>query len=211
MKAQEDFKEALKGKQIPILVLEPKWHRLFTIHGKNAEITALEKELNELLALQGKVNSEIKDLKKVKATLMQNIMNNMEQSSEDAADALSVRKQEENKRLIEEANEKLAVLEDEALDIPIRIKEKNMNLMLVTMEYCYEKLRMNDISIKEISDWIKLIRVELKKNIIRKQNCEINNKEMYAYMHDIFGAQVIDIFDVAYEEDASEDEENEQK
>lgn len=211
MKAQEDFKEALKGKQIPILVLEPKWHRLFTIHGKNAEITALEKELNELLALQGKVNSEIKDLKKVKATLMQNIMNNMEQSSEDAADALSVRKQEENKRLIEEANEKLAVLEDEALDIPIRIKEKNMNLMLVTMEFCYEKLRMNDISIKEISDWIKLIRVELKKNIIRKQNCEINNKEMYAYMHDIFGAQVIDIFDVAYEEDASEDEENEQK
>lgn len=211
MKAQEDFKEALKGKQIPILVLEPKWHRLFTIHGKNADITALEKELNELLALQGKVNSEIKDLKKVKATLMQNIMNNMEQSSEDAADALSVRKQEENKRLIEEANEKLAVLEDEALDIPIRIKEKNMNLMLVTMEYCYEKLRMNDISIKEISDWIKLIRVELKKNIIRKQNCEINNKEMYAYMHDIFGAQVIDIFDVAYEEDASEDEENEQK
>ena len=211
MKAQEDFKEALKGKQILILVLEPKWHRLFTIHGKNAEITALEKELNELLALQGKVNSEIKDLIKVKATLMQNIMNNMEQSSEDAADALSVRKQEENKRLIEEANEKLAVLEDEALDIPIRIKEKNMNLMLVTMEYCYEKLRMNDISIKEISDWIKLIRVELKKNIIRKQNCEINNKEMYAYMHDIFGAQVIDIFDVAYEEDASEDEENEQK
>lgn len=35
MKEEENFREALQGKSIPILVLDPKWHRLFTIHGKN--------------------------------------------------------------------------------------------------------------------------------------------------------------------------------
>ena len=35
--------------------------------------------------------------------------------------------------------------------------------------------------------------MELKKNIIRKQNREINNKEIYAYMHDIFGKDIINL------------------
>jgi hypothetical protein len=42
--------------------------------------------------------------------------------------------------------------------------------------------------------------VELKRNIIRKQNREINNKEIYSYMHDIFGKDVITLFDVHYED-----------
>lgn len=204
---ETEFKEALKGKKIPVLVLEQKWHRLFAVHGKNEEVRTYERELNELLARQGGVNTEIKELKKLKATLMQNIVRNMENSSDSDADVLSVKKQEENSRLIAEVNEKLALLEDEALDIPNLIKEKNSELMLATMDYCYETLRINQSSITEISEWIDQIRVELKKNIIQKQNCEINNKEMYAYMHDIFGAQVIDIFDIAYEEEEETAEE----
>lgn len=204
---ETEFKEALKGKKIPVLVLEQKWHRLFAVHGKNEEVRTYERELNELLARQGGVNTEIKELKKLKAALMQNIVRNMGNSSDSDADVLSVKKQEENSRLIAEVNEKLALLEDEALDIPNLIKEKNSELMLATMDYCYETLRINQSSITEISEWIDQIRVELKKNIIQKQNCEINNKEMYAYMHDIFGAQVIDIFDIAYEEEEETAEE----
>ena len=44
------------------------------------------------------------------------------------------------------------------------------------------------------------MRIDLKKNIIRKQNRDINNREIYAYMHDIFGPDVLDLFDVQYEE-----------
>ena len=46
---------------------------------------------------------------------------------------------------------------------------------------------------KEIDDWIANIRVELKKNVIRKQNRDINNREIYSYLHDIFGAEVLDL------------------
>ena len=44
------------------------------------------------------------------------------------------------------------------------------------------------------------VRIDLKKNIIRKQNRTINNKEIYSYLHDIFGAEVLDLFDIQYDD-----------
>ena len=38
----------------------------------------------------------------------------------------------------------------------------------------------------------------VKKNVVRKQEMEIANQEIYSYMHDIFGAEVIDLFDMKY-------------
>ena len=60
VKTEEEFKKALSNKNIPILVLDQKWHRLFAIHGKTDEIKEAEAEVSELLALQGKINNEIK-------------------------------------------------------------------------------------------------------------------------------------------------------
>ena len=62
MKDDEEFKKALADKQVPILVLDEKWHRLFAVHGKPDEIHETENELNALLARQGKLNEELKQL-----------------------------------------------------------------------------------------------------------------------------------------------------
>jgi hypothetical protein len=195
------FKAALKSVKVPVLVLDQKWHRLFAISGKPESVKVKEVELNELLQLQGKLNQEIKDLKAVKNKLMQGIVTNMDGASGDDAAADHTKKLDDNKRLIEETNERLAADEDQLLDIPRQIKEVNEELMMLTMTFCYEKLRINANEISEISDWITNVRVELKKNIIKKQNREINNKEIYSYMHDIFGRDVINLFDVKYEEE----------
>lgn len=106
---------------------------------------------------------------------------------------------QKNKRLIEETNAKMESVEDE-LEIPITINDKNKELMLYTMSYCYSYLKKNKEQVDEIDEWIKKIRVELKKNIIRKQNRKINNREMYSYMHDVFGKDVINLFDVRVED-----------
>ena len=42
---EEQFKNALVGKKISVLILDPKWHRLFSKTGTTDEIKALEKEL----------------------------------------------------------------------------------------------------------------------------------------------------------------------
>lgn len=186
---EESFKEAIRHAKIPILVLDQKWHRLFAISGKPEEVKTLEVELNELLQLQGKLNNEQRELKKLKNRLMNNIVSNMENTGDESM--------ENDKRLIDETNAKIKANEDELLDLPNRIKETDGVLMMATMRFCYAKLRTNASEAAEIADWIKNVRVELKKNIIKKQNREINNKEIYSYMHDIFGKDVLNLFDVA--------------
>lgn len=208
MKDLEYFRGSLSDKKVPILVLDQKWHRLFAIHGKTKEIKAAEEELNQLLARQGQANQDIKELKKAKSSLMDSIVANMEGKNEENNNSLMQKKMEENKRLINEVNEKIEACEDELLELPRLIKETNEVLMLASMEFCYEKMRSNAQEVEEIDAWIKQVRIDLKKNIIRKQNREINNKEMYAYMHDIFGKQIIDIFDLKEEEETEGEESN---
>ena len=194
---EKGFQEALKKSQVPILVLDQKWHRLFAISGKPEEVKILEVEENELFALQGKLSTELKELKKIKNQLIQNIVANMDESS-------SSPQMEEDKRLIDETNAKIIENEDRLMEIPKQIKEKNDELMMATMKFSYDKLRTNMHEINDIAEWIKKIRVELKKNIIKKQNREINNKESYFYMHDVFGKDIINLFDVKFDDNYNE-------
>ncbi len=195
---EEQFKNALTGKKIPVLILDPKWHKLFSKTGTTEEIKELEKKLQEVLKRQGKLNNENKDLKKIKNNLMDEIVVNMD-GVENSSDEAKGRKLEDNKRLINEVNEKLDRNEDELMELPREIDSINRELMIHTMELCYEKLRDNTKEIEEIAAWIREVRVSLKKNILKKQNKEVNNAELYAYMHDIFGHDVMELFDMKYE------------
>lgn len=198
MKTEEEFRAALSNKNIPLLVLDQKWHRLFAIHGKTAEIKEKEAKINELLAQQGKANTELKKLKKIKNQLMDEIVQNMDDEESNSAER--EKKRLENKKLIDEVNEKIDEEEDLLLELPKEIKEVNESLMILSMDYFYSKLRVNQTEAKEIEDWIAQVRIDLKKNIIRKQNRTINNKEIYSYLHDIFGAEVLDLFDIQYDD-----------
>lgn len=196
MKNEQYFKESITGKRIPILVLDQKWHRLFAIHGKPDSVKELEANLGALLAKQGKLNTDLKDLKRLKNNLMNQIMENMEGADSDIDQATREKTMEDNKRLIDEVNERLEKCEDELFELPNEIASVNESIMLQTMDYCYDILRLNKEEAVEIDEWITQVRIDLKKNIIRKQNREVNNKEMYSYMHDIFGAEILNIFDI---------------
>ncbi len=193
----EVFIPALVNKKIPILTLDNKWHQLFTQTSPNKGIKRLEEELNELLKKQGKVNTESKEIRKLKKRLMQEIMESAENAAE-GNDEKAVKKLEENKRLINDCNEKLEEYEEEQLELPQKIESVNRELMLLTMETCYDTLKNNEKEIEDTAKWVAQIRVELKKRLIRKQEKEIMNQELYSYMHDIFGAEVIELFDMKY-------------
>ncbi len=196
MGEHRDFKEVVQGRKIPICVLDQKWHKLFALKGKPDEVVEKEKELNVLLQKQGKLNTENKDLKKVKSRLMENIVQNMEGTNEDKSDHVSSKMLDEDRRLIDEVNQQIEDNEDQLLELPREISRVNQELMVLTMDYCYEKLRINISEAKQINEWITQVRIDLKKNIIKKQNREINSRQIYAYMHDIFGAELMDVFDL---------------
>lgn len=196
MAENKDFSVFLQNKKIPICVLDQKWHRLFAVKGKPEDVAASEQELNELLKKQGNLNNELRELKKLKAKLMGNIVENMEGTHQENAGRMSSKKLDEDKRLIDDINAKMEANEDALLDLPREIARVNKELMLLTVEFCYGNLRTNVAEIREITDWITQVRIDLKKNIIKKQNREINSRQMYAYMHDVFGAEMMDVFDL---------------
>ncbi len=198
--SEDKFVKALQGKHIAPLTLDNKWHRLFkkTDAEESEEMKALEAELNELIKRQGKIHTELKEMQKLKSDLMDEIVTNMN-GVEDGADKKAQKKVEESRRLINEINERTEKYQDEILDLPKLIDEINTKLMLLTMQECYTILKDNTEDIESIGKWIKDMRVELKRNILKKQKLEIKNVELYSYMHDIFGSEVVDIFDIKYD------------
>ena len=59
-------------------------------------------------------------------------------------------------------------------------------------------MQENTENIENIAKWVAEIRVELKKRLIKKQELEQKNHEIYSYMHDVFGAEVVNLFDMKY-------------
>ncbi len=190
-KSIDVYENALLGRNIPILPLDNKWHRLMVGLEKTKDMKKDEEEIKELLKLQGRLNSEIKKAKAFKQKLMNDIVGGMDEDNGGEG-------QEDKKRQIEECNDLIDKKMEELHELPNQIGEINYRLMVATMEQCYDIIQENTSGIDEISEWISNIRIELKKNVVRKQEMELKNQEIYTYMHDIFGASVIDLFDMKY-------------
>lgn len=196
-RTDEVFKPALNGRKIPVLTLDNKWHQLFTKAEPDRELKRLENELNTLLKKQGKANTEIKELKKLKNRLMGEIVHLADEAT-GGKDKNAEKKLEENTKLINECNEKTQEYEDQLMELPREIDRVNKELMIKTMEICYDTLKRNKEEIDETSKWISFVRMELKKRLIRKQEQEQMNQDIYTYMHNVFGPDVIDMFDLEY-------------
>ena len=198
-KWDEDFEHALIGRKIPILPLDNKGYKLFTQSEYTSEIRHMESELNDLIKRQAKVSDENREIKKLKKKLMDEIVVLADELVRDPSSKRLEKKQDECKRLLTECNEKLDANEEKMVELPRKINKLNKQLMIATMEVCYRRLQLDTEELNEIDEWIGNIRRELKKKIIRKQEKEAKINRFYSYMHDIFGPDVIEIFDMQYD------------
>jgi hypothetical protein len=189
-----DFNKVVKNKKLPILTLDVRWHELFTEDQKTANIKDLEQKVNNLLKKQGKLVNDIKDMKKLKNSLIKDIMVNMDIGT-DLVGKAKEKKLDKNKQYINEINEKINSAMDELADIPYQIKEVNELLMAESIDICYDRLESNKVELGKVSEWIAGIREELKNKILLKQDMEAKNALIYTYMHDILGAEMMELFD----------------
>ena len=197
-RTDEIFEPALSGKKIPILTLDNKWHKLFTQKEYSTEIKRMESEMNKLLKRQAKANEESREIKKLRKAKMDEIVILADEMGKAPSKKLE-KKMEECRETVTACNEKIEACEEEMMELPRQINHLNHKLMLATMEVCYRKLQKNTEELEEIDEWINGIRRELKKKVVRKQEKEAMNHLLYSYMHDIFGADVIEIFDMKYD------------
>lgn len=189
-----EFTKIVKNKKLPILTLDGRWHELFTEDQKTVAIKDLEQKVNNLLKKQGKLVHDIKDMKILKSSLLNEIRVNMDIST-DAAGKLKDKKLDKNKQFINELNERITTAMDDLAEIPYEIKIVNEELMAESINIFYDRLEDNKVELKEVTDWIAGIREELKKKILIKQDLDAKNAMMYTYMHDILGAELMELFD----------------
>ena len=136
----KDYLSTLENINVPMLVLDQRWHRLFALNGKPKEVLILEKKEKDLIERQAELSREVSELKIVKNNLRKNVMENMIGADEEHDDPEIIKKREQDKRLLDETNERLTADEDELLEIPNLIKETNKELMVKSMEFCYDKI-----------------------------------------------------------------------
>lgn len=185
--------DMLKKKNIPIINVDERWLRLFPDNEKTPAIKRLEKELKELLKRQGKVNTELKDIRIVREQLTQSVLNSAEDIS--IPEAKRLKKQAASQRLIIESREKLEQLEKEQRELPGLIQDANNALIFESVRVCYDKIDKNKSDIDRLTQWIDETRIKLKERILIKQDKETKNQEIYTYLHAMLGAKVMEAFD----------------
>lgn len=185
--------ELLKKKNIPIACLDERWLRLFPDSEKTPLIKKLENELKELLKRQGKVNTDLKDIRVVRDKLTQSVLETAEDTS--LPENKRLKKQAASQRLIVEARQKQDNLELELDELPDKIKEANSALIFESVRVCYQRINQNKQDIDMLEQWIEQMREKLKERVVLKQDKEITNEEIYTYLHGMLGAGVMEAFD----------------
>lgn len=190
----EVLESGLSKRKIPILILDERYNLVMPDKDKTPQIRKLEAKVGNLLKKQGKVTNDIKEVKKIKARLLQDVVENMDSEGKEPA---RQKKMGKTQKLIQEAKTKLAELEDSELELPRALEEANRELLLEFIQVCYARMNANREDIGLLDRWINEVRVELKKKLVIKQEKETKNSNIYAYMHDLLGPGLIQMFDEA--------------
>lgn len=177
----------LKGKKIPVLVLDSRWHQLFPPEQKTQAIRQLEEQLNGLLKEQGKLVNEVKECKRAKKLLMDEIVMNMGKMSD--------KKSRETQRLIYETTERIEKDSHRLMDLPYEIKKANQQLLVAGMKICYEKMSGRRDEIEDLSEEINVMRELLKSKVAYKVKLEEEQEYLYSFLHTLLGPEIIEIFD----------------
>ena len=188
-----DVKKNVAYKNLPIAILDERYLRLFKDNEKTPLLKQLEKKLSDLLKRQGQITNDIKGIKKIKSNLMKSIIENVE--NENMSESKRQKLLNTNQKLVIEAKEKIDRLEQEELEIPGKIRDANIELLIEAVNICYNRIHQNYKDIQLLGNWINETRMELKKRILIKQDKETKNTEIYNYMHDLLGPEMMEVFD----------------
>ena len=168
------LQQLVHGKKLPILVLDERWHKLFPGGVKPEEVKTLEKKCNELLKEQGKLVNEIKDLRRGKKKLIDAIVSGMNEGEND-------RKKEKQKKLLIETKQKIEEESDRLMEVPYEIRKTNEELLVVSITYCYDKLKEREEYLQELTQDIEVQRAEIKQKEAELNALKTQIKPHYLY------------------------------
>lgn len=186
-----NIRNLVENKKLPIIILDQHWYALFRENEKTKQISDLETKLKQLIQEQGELNNKVKEFSLLKKDLMNKIIANMNENY----DNNSAKLMEINQKYILEINEKLEKYEKRLEELPLIIKKMNEDLLVLSVEFFYKRMKKVNKELQQMQQWIDETREKLKLKIIEKQEKEEQNKNVYNYMHDLLGHEFLNLFD----------------
>lgn len=175
-----------------IVVLDQSWHKLFEGR-KSFRIKQLERKLNKLIQEQGKVNTEYDGYKKLKKKMMDEIVAGMGNENDKTATT-----NQKNSRYIEDINEKIDFYEEKKSVLPGQIEAVNKELLTESMIHCYKRLMSSKEESAKLNQSIASSKETLKEMVGKREDMEQEINQLYHFMHDIAGLEVIEAMDKHY-------------
>ncbi|WP_243467118.1 hypothetical protein [Acetivibrio straminisolvens] len=188
---------ALRKYNIPILILDERWHTIFKNTEKAKEIIEKEEKLKELLKEESRLVFEKKEILSRKKSYLDKIIK-LTPEVFDKNDQQSKEEMEKCEKEINQINVRIESIEAEIHNMPERIREANMELLKCTINSVYFKMRENQLRVKELEELIEKTRKQLASYIDEKEGLTEYDNEIYTYFHDLLGGEELQKLDNEY-------------
>jgi hypothetical protein len=185
-----NFRKIFSGRKIPLVTLDERWLMLFPKEKMTKKMDELCLSINDLLKKQGRTVEEIKGYKRYKDQLMQEIVDNME-VDHSALGKLKARKLDKNQKLIMDINEQLQHTEEELSELPYEIRKVNEELLAETTRECFQTLLQTGNQLNYLKQKINEYEDRLLEMREEAKETEKINREIYLYMHDMLGTDIM--------------------
>lgn len=194
----EYINNILNTKKLPIVLLDPLWHTAKE-HIKSVVIDQAEKELQELLKEQARLNTDYKEYTVVKQNFLKEILvlsGKVQEGNDDEA----LKELSKLHQSTLSANQKLEEIERRLEHIDEEISDKNKEIIseMIAVGYGYIELYKERSQILEAE--IATLRAQMLQKTAQKKESEAFLKDIYNYLHSIVGREQIEIIDKALEE-----------
>lgn len=190
---KEYIENILSSRKLPIVVLDPLWHTAKE-HIQSDIITKIEKELQELLKEQARLNTDFKEYTVIKQNFLKEILA-LSGKIQEAEEAGAVEKLNSLHQSTLGANEKLAEIEERLDHIDEDIQAKNKEIISEMVAIGYSYIENYKLEAMQLEREIEILREEMLRKTNQKKQDEAILKDIYNYLHSIVGQEQIEVMD----------------
>ncbi len=179
------IEKTIKKNKVPILVQYEPFKELIK-RESNELISKQVKELNELIKEKSIMEKQLLDIQGKKPKLMAKIIYISNELNENK----NIRAEQELDKLkqeMEDINNDIDMIFENLEDMPMLIKEKNLELLRETVKYSYERINKGQSNLSEVNTKITKLRKELDELRVQKEDTEEKVSSTYHFIHAILG------------------------
>lgn len=190
-------KKVIRKSKIPILVNDDNWKRIIA-KNSNLRLKFFSEKLKKVINKEKKLIIEQKSIKNEKQVLLKEILlfsNLINEEEERSLDKISIQI-ENNKEKIDLLNKNLVEINRNIENIPIKIEEINLDLLIETIKVSYKSLNKALDKLEKTNGEVARIRSILDSLRKEKESHEANIELYYSFLHGMLGHREMEKLDI---------------